>query len=409
VNAAGSTRARLGLFAGLYFAQGVPWGFVTVALMVRLATLGTGPAALGQIGSIALLPWIGKPLVGLLVDRVSSARFGRRRPYVLAAEAGMALSLFALAFADPLADHARFAALLFAHNLFAVLQDVGTDALAIDVLPEHERGRANGFMTAGKFLGVLVGGQGLLTIASFFGWGAAYGAAIGLLLVPALLVLAVRESEPQRRSARLWRDLGRLFSRRAVWLAALVALVIDASDGLLFPLIYPLFTQRLHLSEQQIATLATITNGVAALAGIAGGALSDRLGRRRTIVAGSVAVALFDVVFLLAHGWWGSYAFLVVFTATAALATGVVYAATLAFFMDLTHPTLAATHFQVSMAMLNARSAWANRLGGSLAERLPARGMYGLAAIIELLPLALLPFVDARATKRSLHTDDNPA
>jgi PAT family beta-lactamase induction signal transducer AmpG len=401
VNAASGTRARLLLFAGLYFAQGVPWGFVTIALMLHLATLGLGPAALGQLGSVALLPWIAKPLIGLVLDRVPAGRFGRRRPYVLGAELGMAGSLLALAFVEPLSQRALFMALLLVHNLCVAVQDVGTDALAIDLLPEHERGRANGFMSAGKFAGVLVGGQGLLALARALGWGAAYAAAIALLLFPALLVLTTRESPAGAPTRHLARDLGRLFSRRAVLLAAGLALVIDVSDSFLFPLLYPLFTRQLHFSEQQVATLATLTNGLAAVAGIAGGALSDRWGRRRAVALGGLAVAACDVCFMLAHNLWGSYAFVVAFIATAALATGVVYAATLALFMDLTEPRLAATHFQVYMALLNARSAWGNRVGGGVAERVPARAMFGLAALVEVLPLALLLALEppkARAT-----------
>ena len=34
-------------------------------------------------------------------------------------------------------------AILFAHNTFAAMQDVATDALAVDVLPADERGKAN--------------------------------------------------------------------------------------------------------------------------------------------------------------------------------------------------------------------------------------------------------------------------
>jgi MFS transporter, PAT family, beta-lactamase induction signal transducer AmpG len=399
VTVAGTTRSRLLLFAGLYFAQGVPWGFFTIAIMLRLATLGLGPAALGEIGSIAWLPWMAKPLLGPLVDRVSFGRFGRRRPYILMAEVGMAVSLLALSFADPVRDLALFGALLFVHNLFAAAQDVGTDALAIDILPENERGRANGFMSAGKFAGVLVGGQGMLLLARLAGWGTAYLVAIVLLLVPAVLVLSARESELRRRPAHLVHDLMRLFSHRLVLAAALFAVVVDASDSFVFPLVYPLFTRQLHFSEQQVATLSTIGSAVAAVAAIGGGALSDRLGRRRTILIGCVGVAGFDITFMLAHGLWGSYLFQLGFTAASALASGIVYASILALFMDLAHPRLAATHFQVSMALLSVRGVWGSRAGGRLAERLAPTTMFGLGALIEIAPLALLLLLDPRRWK----------
>ena len=398
-------RSRLLLFAGLYFAQGVPWGFFTIAIMLRLATLGLGPAALGEIGSIAYLPWIAKPLLGPLVDRVSFGRFGRRRPYILIAEAGMALSLLALSFADPMASFSLFSALLFVHNFFAAAQDVGTDALAIDILPENERGRANGFMSAGKFAGVLVGGQGMLLVARLAGWGAAYLVAIVLLLVPAALVLVARESDVQRTTTHLARDLLRLFSHRLVLAAAVFAIVVDASDSFVFPLVYPLFTRQLHFSEQQIATLSTIGSAVAALSAIAGGVLSDRLGRRRTIVIGCVGVACFNLAYMLARAWWGSYLFQLGFAATSAIASGIVYASTLALFMDLAHPRLVATHFQVSMALLSARSVWGSRAGGRLSERVAPTTMFGIGAIIEILPLALLLLLDPRRAKTAFASD----
>ena len=399
MNATGSTRSRLILFAGLYFAQGVPWGFFTVAIMLRLATLGLGPAAIGEVASTAWLPWTLKPLLGPLVDRVSFGRFGRRRPYILLAEVGMALSLLAMAFADPTRSLALFSVLLFLHNLFAAAQDVGTDALAIDILPPDERGGANGFMSAGKFAGIVVGGQGLLFIAHLAGWRVAYMVAIALLLVPALLVLPVRESAPLRMPARLLRDGLRLLSYRIVIIAAIFAVLVDASDSFIFPLIYPLFSQKLGFSEQQIATLATVGGAVAAASSIAGGFLSDRLGRRRTILFACLGVAGFNIAFAAGHTLWGSYTFQLGYAVASAVATGIAYASTLALFMDLTHPQFAATQFQIYMALLNTRGAWGSRVGGRLAERLPATSIFGLGALVEVAPLALLLFLDARKVR----------
>jgi PAT family beta-lactamase induction signal transducer AmpG len=403
VTVAGSARSRLFLFAGLYFAQGVPWGFFTVAIMLRLTTLGLGPALLAEISSIALLPWILKPLFGLLVDRVSFGRLGRRRPYILLAEAGMAVSLLAMAFADPTQGLFLFGILLFIHNLFAAAQDVGTDALAIDILPQNERGRANGFMSAGKFAGALVGGQGLLFIANQAGWHVAYGIAIALLLVPALLVVRLHETDVQRAPIRLFHDILRLLSIRIVLIAAFFAIVVDVSDYFLNPLMFPLLRQKLHYTEQQVATLATVGSTIAALSSVAGGWLSDRIGRRRTLLIGCLGVAGFNLLFALMQNQWGNYGFLLGFTATSAVSSGIVSASITALFMDLTHPKLAATHFQLAMALLNARSYWGTRVGGQLAERLPPTSMFGLAALLEIVPLVVLFFLDPHKAKQELN------
>jgi MFS transporter, PAT family, beta-lactamase induction signal transducer AmpG len=204
------------------------------------------------------------------------------------------------------------------------------------------------------------------------------------------------------RPNRLVQDLKSLLSVRFVLVAALFAVVVDAGDSLLFPMLFPLYSGQLHYSEQQIATLSTVGGAVAALASIAGGWLTDRFGRRRILVWGCLVVAAGDLLFALARPLWGSYGFLLGFSAASSIASGVVYAATLALFMDLTHPRLAATHFQISMALLNVRGVWGSRLGGRLAERLPATGMFGLAALVEILPLVLLAFLDPRKAKESL-------
>jgi PAT family beta-lactamase induction signal transducer AmpG len=402
-------RSRLLIFGGLYFAQGVPWGFFTVAIVLRLTSLGRSPAGLGDLMFVASLPWASKPVIGLLVDRLSFGRLGRRRPFILLAEAGMALSLLGMAFANPISDRPLFSALLFLHNLLAAAQDVGTDALAIDLLAPNERSRANGIMSAGKFAGVVLGGQGLLWVASAAGWPAAFGLAIVLLLVPATLVLGVRESPLPAQRPRLLGLTLRAFSTRVVLLAAAFALVVDLADSLTFPLSYPLFRNQLGFSEQQVASLATLGGIMSALGSLLGGVLGDRLGCRRTLLGACLGVAGLNLAFSACQGLWGLYPLQLAYTTAEGILVGVVYATMLALFMDLTNPRVAATQFQIYMALLNAKDAWAQKLGGRLAERLPAPAMFGLAAIVEVLPLLLLPWLDARRAQADFAREATPA
>ena len=402
-------RSRLLIFGGLYFAQGVPWGFFTVAIVLRLTSLGLSPAGLGDLMFVASLPWAGKPVIGLLVDRLSFGRLGRRRPFILLAEAGMALSLLAMAFANPISDRPLFSALLFLHNLLAAAQDVGTDELAIDLLAENERSRANGIMSASKFAGVVLGGQGLLWVASVAGWPAAFGLAIALLLVPATLVIGVRESPLPTQRPRLLRLTLRAFSSRIVLLAAGFALVVDLADSLTFPLTYPLFRNQLGFSEQQVASLATLGGIAGALGSLLGGVLGDRLGCRRTLLGACLGVGGLNLAFSACQGLWGVYPLQLAYTTVEGILVGVVYATSLALFMDLTNPRVAATQFQVYMALLNMKDAWAQKLGGRLAERMSAPAMFGLGAIVEVLPLVLLPWLDARRAQADFARDATPA
>ena len=109
---------------------------------------------------MAYLPWSFKIFAGPLLDGIGQTRWGRRRPFILAAEVVMGLSLLALYFVDPVEQLSLISGLLFLHNSAAALQDVAVDALAVDILPEDERGRANSIMWAAKSLGVALGGGG---------------------------------------------------------------------------------------------------------------------------------------------------------------------------------------------------------------------------------------------------------
>lgn len=151
--------ARTLLFPALYFAQGVPWGFVSVGYVVMLTDLGLDDATIGALLGLAYLPWSFKFVAGPVLDRIPMLRIGRRRPVVMLAEFVMGGSLLGLLFVDPARDVTLTSAILFVHNACAALQDVAVDALAVDVLPEDERGRANSYMWAAKSAGIMIGGS----------------------------------------------------------------------------------------------------------------------------------------------------------------------------------------------------------------------------------------------------------
>lgn len=96
-----SRALRLTTFGALYFAQGVPWGFVGVAYVVFLADAGLGTADIGGTMAIAYLPWAFKLLAGPIIDRFPTRRFGRRRHFIIAAELMMGATLLLLPMFDP--------------------------------------------------------------------------------------------------------------------------------------------------------------------------------------------------------------------------------------------------------------------------------------------------------------------
>jgi MFS family permease len=115
------------------------------------------------------------------------------------------------------------------------------------------------------------------------------------------------------------------------------------------------------------------------------------------------------IAFCACRGLWGHFPFQLAFTVAAGFASGLVNATTLALFMDLTNPRLGATQFQIYMALLNIKDAWGQKLGGRLAEHMSAPALFGLSAIVELLPLAMLPWLDPRRAQADFARNPTPA
>jgi len=143
----------------LYFAQGLPWGFASVTFAAYLVDNGVAIGDVAILFATVALPWTFKWIWGPVVDAVNIPRYGARRQWVLIAQTGMVVTLATLLLVPDLnAEIELVTRLLFVHNIFASLQDVGTDALAVEILEPNEVAKANGFMFAAKRAGIIVGG-----------------------------------------------------------------------------------------------------------------------------------------------------------------------------------------------------------------------------------------------------------
>jgi len=284
------TLGRAALLASLYVAQGLPFGLFTQALPVMLRQAGTSLEGIG-LSNLLALPWALKFLWAPAVDRIPGARARVITPLNLAAAA----LLVALAFVTPGAI-VPLMVVVFGCNLFAASQDIATDALAVELLPDEERGLGNGVQVAGYRLGMVLGGGVLLKLFDAAGWQETFLVAAAAVTVASLPVL-VGPSPPRLPPERP--EAGRDVLRWDRWFAGpeglrWFALLFSFKFGESFggSMVRPMFVDQ-GLTLGDIGGILGLWGSGAGMAGaLLGGLLLNRLGERTALLGFGVLQAL---------------------------------------------------------------------------------------------------------------------
>ncbi|WP_243453534.1 MFS transporter [Polymorphobacter multimanifer] len=397
----------LTLFA-LYFAQGVPEGLLYVAVPAWLATNGASAAEIGSFIGIILLPWSFKMLNGVLMDRFQFPAMGRRRPWIIGAQLVLVGAMVAMSLQAPQPGDLFLLSLSgFLINMAAAFQDVAIDGMAIDIVPEDERGTANGLMWGGKTLGIA--GSAIICGALIADWGfaAAVLAPAATIAAILLLPLLLRERAGERllpwtpgdadgavpAPPRLWRLLATLAGvmvRPANVLLALGIFVAFAAYGLKTALVPVFAVQQLGWDQQGFTRLAGGADIAGGLFGIAAsGWIADRLGYGRAVVVSLLLLAALHGGMALAGPLWpqpllfGGY--FVVHALLFVLLSVSVYARAMAACDRL----VAATQFSAFMAMLNLGTSFGAQQLGLVQGAHGSSGVFAAAAGLCLAAILL--------------------
>ena len=244
-------------------------------------TLRAGPAFLGLVEGVAeSAATVFKVLSGYLSDRL-----GRRKPLIVAGYSLSSLSrpLVALATAPW-----HVLAVRFADRVGKGTRGAPRDALLAEVTPPSDHGRAFGFHRALDHAGAMLGpllAAGVLLFHDDLRMVFAL-AAVPALASVALLVFGVKE--PEGPASRPLRDPQQPPAdapprgRFRAYLGVLAAFALgNSSDAFLL-----LRAQELGVSVALLPVLWTFHHLVKSTTSTAGGALSDRVGRRATILSG---------------------------------------------------------------------------------------------------------------------------
>ena len=428
----------------LYFAQGIPWGFMLITLPSYLSyNYQISDSDIGSLKAIILVPWSFKLIWAPLMDSFTIRSMGRRRPWIIGSELMMALTLLGfIGIADPSQELKFILYMFFLHNCFASLQDVCTDALAVDILPPHEQGQTNGLMWASKLVGKGVGAWSLSHVINAGGLEACVAVQVLLLLAVMLIPIIFVERRGEKRfpwsvgraastavgnvsnPLRVLGSVLRAFSLTTTWVFILFTLLKLIGLGINEVLSNALYTQ--HLSPRWTDVEFSTASGLYATApiivgAVGGGYLADRYGRRLILTVGYVGYGAAVMIFASFPGLWneGWFAMSYVLSYETLAAIGSVGFLSMA--MRISWTVAAGTVFTTYMTLSNVSHVIGNWAAGPLREwliwlqggaadnLLSYQSAFWWLGIMTIVPVILLLLVKTGEVDRARAADANVA
>lgn len=281
---------------------------VQLLLPLQLDTPGgpsdwiTGVIWSGLILSIGgLAGVIAGPLAGALSDRTRS-RWGRRRPWTIG---GSLLTAASLLLTGSVAEPVAVGAAWIGVSIGVAVVSASLTAMIADQI-FAQRGAASALVSSAQAVGIVVGVGAVVLLG--LGIGASYIALAGFILVVGIgTALLLPDSKPAHRIAspaqQSWRErLGALQDRNFGWVLA-SRLTVNLGNALgtallLFFLLYGVGTPA-DRAEGDLLVLIVIYTVFVVAASVIAGSISDRTGKRKSIVIIAALVQALSAVMIL--------------------------------------------------------------------------------------------------------------
>lgn len=385
---------KLAILSILYFVQGLPYGFQLIALPAYLRNAGVSLTGIGLASALSL-PWVFKVIWGPAVDRYGSARFGRRRSWILPLQLSLLTSCVLTAYLPPDRELWTLLAMVFLMNLFASTMDVAVDGLAVDLLRVEELGYGNIAQVVGYKLGIVAGGGLLVTASGWIGWDGLFLGMSGLIALAIVATLGFREPPPKQERphqslvdifAALWRTLRVPGTGFLLLFIGTYKLGETMADRMFNPFLVDAGYQPAQIG----VWLGTWGMVVSLIGSFLGGVLASRIGilHAVAITAGLRALAV-------AGEWWLSLVEPTTSRVAAVIAVeslfgGAVTTAIFAYMMSRVDRRIAATHYTLLATVEVFGKQVASWISGFVADFTGYPTLFFIATVLAVAFLGLL-------------------
>lgn len=392
----------------LYFMQGVPIGLSLIAIPPWLAANGASVIEVGAFAATVILPWSMKVFGGLVMDRFTFRPMGRRRLWILLAQFSMTAILIGLAINAPSAEQIGvWIAFCFALNLCAMFNDVATDGMTIDLVPDEERTTINGLMFAAQWLGIAIVG---LLAAQFLAAGQVGVLGVSLAAMVAVISTGIalfRERPKERlmpwsqgrasaeceaRQQTAWTPIFKGLMRGVLVPTTLFFFLGvacgQASNGFVDAVAPTLGVQKLGMTSESYSQIASL---VGFFCGVGGALLAPVLikvlGLRVALYAYLFGLALTTIYAGLAVDTWQTPSVFIAVTSVQQFLITSIMVATVVWAMRICNPAIAASLFAVFMAVPNLSRSMMSSGSGWVVESVGYSGAYFTVAAFAVISI----------------------
>nr|WP_175481920.1 MFS transporter [Marinobacter zhejiangensis] len=411
------------LFLG--FSAGLPFLLVFSTLNARLADVGVETATIGffsWLGITYSIKVFWAPVVDRLKLPLLDRLLGKRRSWMLLAQAGIATGLYLMAHVDAVSAPETMALCGLLVAFSSATQDVAIDAYRIEIADERLQAAMAATYIFGYRLALLVAGAGALYLAEFWSWQVAYEMMALLVAVGVITVLCVREPNVNHFSAAS--DIAERVEREAMkrshlhprlahfagWFSAAVAgpfmdffrryhryaliilitvAVYRVSDIAMGVMANPFYLDFMGFSKTDVANVTKVFGFFMTIAGsMLGGVLVVKYGIRKILLLGAFLTAATNLLFVLLAQYPPSTTTLAVVVSADNLSGGVANVALIAWLSSMTSASFTATQYALFSSLMTLPGKFLGGFSGMVvagfgyAEFFLVAGLMGVPAIL---------------------------
>jgi len=402
-------------FTVLYLAQGITDGITFFVIPAWLAMNDKSAVEIGSFVAVIGIPWSFKVFIAPFIDRYTLLSMGRKRPWVIFGQLGLILSFLSIGFVhDPLNNMFGLMVSGFFISFFGAFQDVATDGMVVDVVPEQEKARANGLMWGSKTVGIsltMLIGTALINLIGFTSAIASLSIVVGMII---MVPICFREREGEKympwtrgkisteaknvqlkKWSQILRSLFKVIFIPTVIVMIFFSLLYGIIAGFIDTLL-PIFTiQELGWTDTLFSRIFSITTLVGGILGIfIGGPLVDFFGDKRMINIYLICIVLIISIFALIPDYWVNETLIFGFIALFYLLSTFLAIGLFAVSMKLCWKVIAATQFTLFMAVANIGRALGSALVGTLESMMSWEYVILSVSLIPLLMILLMRFIN---------------